>query len=227
MLQGVFPCWHLRARKHFPLKYSKFKSLTCHLCPLRCLSLLFFSCSFWWGWPWRFWPTSSILGSITRWMTSQQKGEGTCFASAQQWPSSACCSNLCPASLSTKCTASVEEITTLTLVSASGWVKYSNTRSLQTFEEVIICHYKAGCEDEWVQHRSLALMKTSTGIKTLPKIRSLQRKLMLYLLFVLKYDLIPFWEAEDSESNSSHNKTKFHWANTCSDIRIQNQWEII
>lgn len=37
---------------------------------------------------------------------------------------------------------------------------------------------------------------------------------------IFKYDLIPFWEAEDTENNSTHDKTRFHWANTCSGLRI-------
>lgn len=72
-------------------------------------------------------------------MTSPQNHGGTCFASARGWPSSACCSSRCPASLSTKCTASEEEITTSTLVSASRWVEDGNMRSLQTCEEAIKC----------------------------------------------------------------------------------------
>ena len=132
--------------------------------------------SFLLGWLWQFWPTSSILGSTTHWVTLQPNGDVMCFVSAQEWPFLTCCSNLFPASLSIKCTANEEESTTLTLVRVARCIKYvcrllnwllssninSNAYTMQEIKEDLKASNKeCSYRENWFCHLGSLILESS------------------------------------------------------------------
>lgn len=121
MITRVCFCSSERETQYPAMICNNLKRHTCVLCPLSSVCR-----SFSWGWLWRCWLTSSTSGSFTRATTWPSARGLMCSASVSVWPSSTCSSSPCPASLSTKCTASVEEITTSTSVSQAQLTGFFN-----------------------------------------------------------------------------------------------------